>query len=268
MTAPRGLTAYALAYLVFLYLPVLLLPLFSFNDSSVVAFPLQGFTTRWYQNLADIPVLHEAVVNSLIVGVAASVIATILGTGAARAMTRYEFKGRGPVAAFLMLPMVMPEIIVAVAMLVVLLQLGFELSLFTITLGHVLFCLPFAISVLRTSFLGLDRSLEEASLDLGETRLTTFWRVILPLVGPGLISSLLICFTISFDEFILAFFLGGQATTLPLYIWSQLRFAAKLPNVLALGSLILLFSLILLGTAELLRRRAERRTGIAGEPLA
>ena len=266
MTAPRGLTAYALAYLAFLYLPVLLLPLFSFNDSSVVAFPLQGFTTQWYRNLADIPVLHEAVVNSR--GISASLVATILGTGAARAMTRYEFKGRGPVAAFLMLPMVMPEIIVAVAMLVVLLQLGFELSLFTITLGHVLFCLPFAISVLRTSFAGLDRSLEEASLDLGETRLTTFWRVILPLVGPGLISSLLICFTISFDEFILAFFLGGQATTLPLYIWSQLRFAAKLPNVLALGSLILLFSFILLGTAELLRRRAERRTGIAGEPLA
>ena len=268
MRAPRGLTAYAIAYLVFLYLPVLLLPLFSFNDSSVVAFPLQGFTTRWYENLAATPALHEAVINSLIVGVAASVVATILGVGAARAMTRYQFGGRDAVSAFLMLPMVMPEIIVAVALLVVLLQLGFELSLFTIMLGHVLFCLPFAISVLRTSFLGLDRSLEEASLDLGETRLMTFWRVILPLVTPGVVSSLLICFTISFDEFILAFFLGGQATTLPLYIWGQLRFTAKLPNVLALGSLILLFSLILLGTAELLRRRAERRTGIAAEPIA
>ena len=268
MRAPRGLIVYALAYLAFLYLPVLLLPLFSFNDASVVAFPLQGFTTRWYRNLAEIPALHEAAVNSLIVGVASAVIATILGTGAARGLTRYTFQGRGPVAAFLMLPMVMPEIIVAVALLVVLLQLGLELSLFTITLGHVLFCLPFAISVLRTSFLGLDRSLEEASLDLGETRLMTFRRVILPLVGPGLISSLLICFTISFDEFILAFFLGGQATTLPLYIWSQLRFAAKLPNVLALGSLILMGSLVLLGTAELLRRRVERRTGIEGGTVA
>ncbi|MGD9509037.1 MAG: ABC transporter permease [Geminicoccaceae bacterium] len=268
MRAPRGLTAYALAYLVFLYLPVLLLPLFSFNDSSVVAFPLQGFTTRWYQNLVAIPALHQAVLNSLIVGIASAIVATILGIGAARAMTRYEFAGRGAVSAFLMVPMVMPEIIVAVALLVILLQLGFELSLFTITMGHVLFCLPFAISVLRTSFQGLDRSLEEASLDLGETRLMTFRRVILPLVGPGVISSLLICFTISFDEFILAFFLGGQATTLPLYIWSQLRFAAKLPNVLALGSLILLFSLFLLGTAELLRRRAERRAGVAPEPTA
>ena len=266
MHPPRSLTTYAYAYLGFLYLPVLLLPLFSFNDSSVVAFPLQGFTTRWYRNLAEIPTLHAAVVNSLVVGAASAIIATILGIGAARALTRHEFRGRGPVAAFLMLPMVMPEIIVAVALLVVLLQLGFTLSLFTITLGHVLFCLPFAISVLRTSFLGLDRSLEEASLDLGETRLMTFWRVILPLVAPGVLASLLICFTISFDEFILAFFLGGQATTLPLYIWSQLRFAAKLPNVLALGSLILLFSLLLLGTAELLRRAAERRTGIGREP--
>jgi ABC-type spermidine/putrescine transport system permease subunit II len=142
MTAPRGLTAYAFGYLIFLYLPVLLLPLFSFNDSSVVAFPLQGFTTRWYENLATIPALHEAFVNSLVVGLAASLIATILGIGASRAMTRYEFNGRGAIAAFLMVPMVLPEIIVAVALLVVLLQLGFELSLFTITLGHVLFCLP------------------------------------------------------------------------------------------------------------------------------
>lgn len=268
MRMPRGLTAYAIAYLAFLYFPVLLLPLFSFNSSSVVAFPLRGFTTQWYRNLATIPALHEAVLNSLIVGLSAAALATILGIGAARALTRHAFAGRGPVGAFLMLPMVMPDIIVAVALLVVLLQLGLDLSLVTIVLGHVLFCLPFAISVLRTSFLGLDRSLEEASLDLGETRLMTFWRVVLPLVWPGVISSLLICFTVSFDEFILAFFLGGQATTLPLYIWSQLRFAAKLPNVLALGSLILLFSLVLLGAAELLRRRAERRAGLGSEPAA
>ena len=255
MRAPSGLTAYAIAYLVFLYLPVLLLPLFSFNDSSVVAFPLQGFTTRWYENLAATPALHEAVINSLIVGVAASVVATILGIGAARAMTRYQFGGRDAVSAFLMLPMVMPEIIVAVALLVVLLQLGFELSLFTIMLGHVLFCLPFAISVLRTSFLGLDRSLEEASLDLGETRLMTFWRVILPLVTPGVISSLLICFTISFDEFVMAFFLSGTDQTLPVFLYSQLRFPNKLPPTLALGSSILAVSVIIVIVSEWLRRR-------------
>jgi spermidine/putrescine transport system permease protein len=257
--APRSLRAYAYAYLVFLYVPVLLLPLFSFNDSAVVAFPLQGFTTQWYANVMATTALREAFFNSLKVGVAASVLGTLLGIAAARATTRYNFPGKGPITGFLLLPMVLPEIIVAVAMLVVLLQLGFELSLLTVTLGHILFCIPFAMTVLRASFQGLDRSLEEASLDLGESAAMTFLRVTLPLVAPGLISSLLICFTLSFDEFILAFFLSGTEPTLPIYIWSQLRFTAKLPNVLALGSLILLFSLILLGTAKWLRRRAERR---------
>jgi spermidine/putrescine transport system permease protein len=264
--APRGLTAYAYAYLAFLYLPVILLPLFSFNDSAVVAFPLQGFTTRWYESLAGNPALQEAAVNSFVVGVASAVVSTILAIGAARATTRYRFPAQAPVTGLIMLPLVLPEIIVAVALLVVLLQLGLELSLFTVTLGHVLFCLPFAVTVLRASFQGLDRSLEEASLDLGETAVATFFRVTLPLVAPGLIASLLITFTISFDEFILAFFLSGQSPTLPLYIWGQLRFTAKLPGVLALGSLILLFSLVLLGAAELLRRRVERRSGLTGEP--
>ena len=257
--APRGLTAYAYAYLVFLYLPVLLLPLFSFNDSAIVAFPLQGFTTGWYEALWATPALHQALINSLKVGIAASVLGTLLGIAAARATTRYDFPGKEPITGLLLLPMVLPEIIVAVAMLVILLQLGFELSLLTVTLGHVLFCIPFSMTVLRASFQGLDRSLEEASLDLGENAAMTFLRVTLPLVAPGLIASLLICFTLSFDEFILAFFLSSSEQTLPVYIWGQLRFAAKLPNVLALGSLILLFSLVLLGTAERLRRRAQRR---------
>ena len=165
-----------------------------------------------------------------------------------------------------MLPMVLPDIIVAVSLLVVLLWTGFQLSLLTITLGHVLICTPFAIVVLRGSFQGLDRSLEEASLDLGESVPMTFWRVTLPLVTPGLIASLLLTFTISFDEFILAFFLGGDATTLPIYIWGQLRFTARLPIVLALGSIILVFSIALLCLAEWLRRRVERRLNLPEGP--
>jgi spermidine/putrescine transport system permease protein len=127
----------------------------------------------------------------------------------------------------------------------------------------VLLCTPFSIAILNSAFLNLDRSLEEASLDLGETRFGTFRRVTLPLVTPGVISSLLISFTISFDEFIIAFFLTATQPTLPVYIWSQLRFTSKLPSIVALGCILLLLSLTLLCAAEYFRRRAVRRAGNA-----
>ncbi|MEM9756322.1 MAG: ABC transporter permease subunit, partial [Pseudomonadota bacterium] len=135
--------------------------------------------------------------------------------------------------------------------------------LWTVVLGHVLICTPFAIAILNGAFAGLDRSLEEAAIDLGETRLTTFWYVTLPLVAPGIISSLLICFTISLDEFIIAFFLSGNDPTLPVYLWSQLRFPGRLPVILALGTLLVALSVILLIAAEVMRRRGLRRSGRA-----
>ncbi|GAB4391607.1 MAG: ABC transporter permease [Kiloniellaceae bacterium] len=257
----RPLTIYAVAYLAFLYVPVLFLPVFSFNDSSIVAFPLKGITTQWYSELWHNDTMLGALWNSIKVGGATAVISTILGICAARALTRYDFRGQRSMAALIMLPLVLPEIIVAVSLLVVLLQLGFSLSLVSVTLGHILMAVPFSIAVLTSSFEGFDRSLEEASLDLGEGPVATFFRVTLPIVAPGILSSLLITFTISLDEFIVAFFLSGTEPTLPVYIWSQLRFTARLPHVLALGSMLLLMSIILLSVAEVMRQRAARRAG-------
>lgn len=257
----RPLAIYAVVYLVFLYVPVLFLPIFSFNDSAIVAFPLKGITTEWYGELWHNDTMLGALWNSLKVGGATAVISTILGICGARALTRYSFRGQRSMAALIMLPLVLPEIIVAVSLLVVLLQLGFSLSLVSVTMGHILMAVPFSIAVLSSSFEGFDRSLEEASLDLGEGAFGTFFRVTLPLVAPGILSSLLITFTISLDEFIVAFFLSGTEPTLPVYIWSQLRFTAKLPHVLALGSMLLLASFILLSVAEVMRQRAARRAG-------
>ncbi len=253
------LKAYTLFMIVFLYLPVLFLPIFSFNDSAIVSFPLKGFTTQWYENLIGEAAMHQALFNSLKVGIATAVISTLLGICGARAVTRYDFFAKKAITSFVMLPLVLPEIIVAISLLVVLIQLGFSLSLFCVTMGHILMTVPFSMAVLMSSFEGFDRSLEEASLDLGEGPFMTFFRVTLPVVAPGIISSLLITFTISLDEFIVAFFLTGTEPTLPIYIWGQLRFIAKLPNVLALGSLLLLASFILLWLAELQRQRAKRR---------
>jgi spermidine/putrescine transport system permease protein len=256
-----ALRLYTLVYLLFLYAPIILLPLFAFNDSQIIAFPLAGFSTRWFSELATTPALHDAVLTSLMIAVTSAVLATLLGICAARAFARYDFPGKRPVLGFIMLPLVLPEIIVAVSLLTVILGLGLRLSSLTVIAAHVLICTPFAIAILQSAFLGLDRSLEEAAYDLGESRWSAFRLITLPLVMPGIISSLLISFIISLDEFIIAFFLSGTNPTLPVYIWGLLRFPGQLPVVMALGTILVLLSIVLITVAETLRRRGLARAG-------
>ncbi|GGW22445.1 spermidine/putrescine ABC transporter [Gemmobacter lanyuensis] len=261
MNKSPSLRAYAIAYLIFLYAPIALLPLFAFNDSKVIAFPLQGFTTNWFAEMWADQQLFNAFGNSLTIAVSASILSTTLGIFAARASTRYTFPGKAGILGLIMLPMVLPEMIVSMALLVVLMAIGVPLSLFTIILGHVLICTPFAVAILTSAFQSLDRSLEEAAYDLGETPASTFRLIILPLVMPGIISSLLICFTISLDEFIISYFLGGNQTVLSVYIFGQFRFPAKVPAVMALGFVLVCLSICLLTIAEYFRRRGIARSG-------
>jgi spermidine/putrescine transport system permease protein len=256
----RGLTIYALAYLTFLYLPVLLLPLFSFNDSLFVAFPLGSFTTKWYAAMAGDADMHAALSNTLKVGAGASLVSTILGLLAAKGLTGGLPGGRA-LTAFTALPLFIPDIVLGVALLLLMTGLAIPLSLMTVIAGHVVICLPFAIAVLMSRIEGFDVSLEEASRDLGENAWMTFWRVTFPLVLPAIVASLLLTFIVSFDDFLIAFFLCGTDTTLPVYIWGELRFPYKLPDVLALGSVILVASAALVAFAEWVRR-----VGLAGSP--
>lgn len=256
-----ALRTYAYFYLLFLYAPIILLPVFAFNDGTIIAFPLKGFTVEWFRQMATNATLRGAVQNSLIIAVSASILATTLGVFAARAATRFAFPGKAGIIGMIMLPLVLPEIIVAVSLLVVLLGIGVTLSIFTVILGHVLICTPYAIAILNTAFNALDRSLEEASYDLGETKWSTFRLITLPLVMPGVISSLLMSFTISLDEFIIAFFLAGNEPTLPTYIFSQLRFPKQIPMIMALGTCLVAASIILLTIAEYFRRRGIAKTG-------
>ena len=256
-----GFRAYTIGYLIFLYAPIVLLPIFAFNDSRVIAFPLQGFTTLWFQEMWADQQLWNALKNSMTIAISTAVISTTLGLFAARASTRFKFPAKAGIMGLIMLPLVLPEMIVAMSMLVVLLAVGIDLSIFTIILGHVLICTPFAVAILSSSFQSLDNSLEEAAYDLGETPLSTFWLIILPLVMPGIISSLLICFTISLDEFIIAYFLGGNETVLSVYIYGQFRFPAKVPAIMALGTILVLLSITLLATAEYFRRRGIAKAG-------
>jgi spermidine/putrescine transport system permease protein len=255
------LRSFTLFYLLFLYSPIILLPIFAFNDSRVVAFPLSGFTLNWFSEmLADVN-LRNAAKNSLIIALSVSTLSTVLGIFAARASVRYRFPGKAPLMGLIMLPLVLPEMIVAMALLVVLLSLNIPLSLLTVIMGQTLICIPFAVAILTSAFQSLDRSLEEAALDLGETPWSTFRLIILPLVTPGILASFLICFTISFDEFIIANFLGSGQPILSVYIFGQFRFPAKVPSMLALGTVLVMFSIILLGIAEYFRRRGIAKTG-------
>jgi spermidine/putrescine transport system permease protein len=214
--------------------------------------------------MANSPGLLEALYNSIQVATIVAVIATIMATLAAKAVTRYRLPGRGPIVAFIMIPLVIPGIILGIALLVVANFSGLGLSLITIGIGHALVCVPFAMLVMISRLEGFDKNLEEASLDLGETAWMTFWLVTFPLAIPGIIASLLLSFTISFDEFILAFFLAGTDVTLPVYIWSQLRFPAKLPSVLALGACILVASFVVVSFAEWFRRRGTQLKTASG----
>jgi spermidine/putrescine transport system permease protein len=262
----RGLFAYAIFYLAFLYVPVLFLPLFSFNNSEFIAFPLVGFTTKWYGEMLADDAMHQALWNSLKVGAFVALLSTTLGLLAARALTRYRVPGGALVLGFTSLPLFIPDIVLGISLLILANRIGLPLSLYGVALGHMLICMPFAITVLMSRLEGFDLSLEEASLDLGETPWMTFWRVTFPLVLPGMVASLLLCFIVSFDEFLIAYFLAGTDATLPIYIWGQLRFPSQLPKVLALGALILVATASLVILAEWLRslgnRAAHRPAGV------
>jgi spermidine/putrescine transport system permease protein len=257
-----SLRGYTIVYLVFLYAPIILLPIFAFNSGTIIAFPLSGFSTKWFAALYDNTALHTAVKNSLTIAACTSVFATLLGICAARSGAMSDFAFKKGMIGFIMLPLVLPEIIIAVALLVIFVQvLGITPSNWTVIAAHTLICTPFSIAILNGAFQNLDPAFEEAAMDLGENRWGAFSLVILPLVMPGIISSMLISFTISLDEFIIAFFLTGSNPTMPVYIWGATRFVDSLPMIMALGTILVSLSVTLLIIAEFFRRRGLARTG-------
>jgi spermidine/putrescine transport system permease protein len=264
----RALVGYALLYLAFLYAPILMIPLFSFNSSIYVAFPLKSFTWNWYAGLLADDRLHEAFFNSLKVGILASLAATGAGTLTAYALARRQSKQARWIATVALSPLVIPGIILGIALLIVVNLIGLGPSLTAVLLGHICLCLPLTILVMKGRFAAYSQSIEEAAMDLGATEWTTLLLVSLPIVMPGIMSCLMLSFTTSFDEFIVSFFLVGTEPTLPLFIWSQLRFPNQLPLMLALGTLILLVSCGLVLCAEGVRRRglaaAERSPILVG----
>lgn len=266
MRRPSGLATYVIGYVLFLYSPILLIPLFSFNDSVQASFPLRGLTLGWYRVLWSDGRLVEALWNTLAVGLAAAALATLVGTAAAYAEVGRPNRFSSLLSGLLRLPILVPGVVIGIALLILFNLAGLGPSRAAIVIGHTVLALPATVVVMRASFAALPANIAEASMDLGAREWETFRRVMLPLSLPAMASSFMLAFLTSFDEFIVAFFLAGTQPTLPLFIWSQLRFPKSLPSVMALGSLILAASVALAIAADLLRRRGLSRTASCAEP--
>lgn len=240
-----------------LHLPVLVLAIFSFNASKYAG-RWTGFTTDWYRRLLERQDLWDGLQLSLLVGSCSTVIAVVLGTLAALALGRHRFRGRGSVEAMLYVPLVTPEIVVGIATLLLFAAIGLELGVLTIVLAHAAFAIPFVITVVGARLAGLDRSLEEAALSLGADELTTFRRVTLPLLAPGIMAGALLAFTLSFDDVVITFFTSGIGTgTLPLVVYSMVRRTVE-PTVNAISTLIVLVTTLLIVLADRASREPTR----------
>jgi spermidine/putrescine transport system permease protein len=257
----RLLRAFFVLVVAFLYTPILILLIFSFNDSAVPSFPLSGFTLDWYHQFLANPDLKGALATSAIVAALSSLGAVVLGVLAAIALTRRRFRGRAAVSALLLSPLVIPYVVFGISLLLLFHTLGVPRSLLTVVIGHVVISLPYTILVLVPRLDQVDVSLEEAAYDLGASRLRTFRSITLPLILPAVVSAFLIAFTTSFDEYAVASFVVGTRLTFPIYLYSALRFPNQLPQVIAVAVVVLVLSLAVVVAAEVGRRIAERRLG-------
>lgn len=258
MRAPSGrkvLPAYFGLLILLLYLPLAVLLLFSFNAGTSLSFPLQELTLHWYQKLFDSPEILRAARNSIVVGIGSATAATLLGTGVALLLTRFRFRGESFLFALAMLPLVVPAVVLAVALLVLFLAAGMDRSLVTVAIGHTVVAMPFVVLIVTARLAGFDRDLEDAAMDLGATYAKVIGVIVLPLIAPAVISAWLVAFTVSLDEFALALFLAGNEPTFPVYLFSQLRFASRLPVMIALAVLLMAGTLALVLVAEWIRRR-------------
>ena len=252
---PSWLLAVSGLVYLFLHLPILVLTIFSFNDSKF-SVEWQGFTLRWYQRLLERPDVLNGLRASLVVGVAATVVSTVLGTMLALGLGRHQFRGRRMLEGFLYLPVVTPEIVVGISLLVLFALVRFPLGLTTITIAHVAFCISFVVIIVLARLKGMDQHLEEAALVLGADELTTFRRVTLPQLWPGVFAGALLAFTMSFDDFVITSFVSGSgSSTLPLVVYGMVRRTIE-PSINAISTIILLVTAALIyGADRLVRAR-------------
>lgn len=262
-TGRRLLVGFFGLAVVFLYAPIVILLVFSFNNSSVPSFPLSGFTLTWYHQFIDNGALRSSLGTSALIAALSSIGAVSLGTLASIALARRRFRGKSLASAFLLSPLVIPYVVFGIALLLLFHQLGIPRSILTVVIGHVVITMPYALLVLVPRLEEIDSSLEEAAYDLGASPLRMFRSITLPLILPAIVSAFLIAFTTSFDEYAVASFVVGTRVTFPIYLYAALRFPEQLPQVIAVAVVVLTLSLAVVAAAEVWRRGAERRLDVS-----
>ena len=268
----RLLTLYGLLFFVFIYAPLAVIVAYSFNANPVNMMIWQGFTLDWYKTVLGLSdttssivlsdavyvdsteELLQAVKNSLIVALTTTTVATLLGTATALALARYRFRLRTFYRLLMFMPMVMPDIVLGIGLLIFFITAGFKLGLLTIIIGHCTFLTSYVFIIVQARLAGMDRTLEEASADLGANEWVTLRRVVLPQLAPGIIGGALLAFIISMDDLVITYFIAGvDSTTLPLFIFSMVRRGVK-PEINAIATLLVLFSLAVAALGLYLRR--------------
>ncbi len=232
------------AGMLFLWLPLLVVVLFSLHETASLSFPFDGFSLRWYERIFESPEVRAAARNSLVVATSTALVTLVLATLAAYGMSRSRSRWRAPLSLLFFLPITLPGLFIGVALLIAFSRVQVSLSLVTVTIAHLVYVFPFFFLVARATLDRLDPALEETAADLGAGRLLAFRRVTLPQIWPVLVGAAFLAFALSFDEFVITFFVIGPDSTLPLFIWSSLRRTID-PSINAISALLLLFTTLL-----------------------
>jgi len=251
---------YACLVYLFLYLPIIVVIVFSFNTSKI-NIKFEGFTAEWYMKMFDNLSLMESFQNTLIVAVVSTAVSIVIGTLCAVGLSRFEFKLKGLITNSLYIPIAIPEIVFGIALLVFFSSIEIKTGLLTLILSHVTFSMPFVAITVRSRIAGFDRSIEEAARDLGANEFRTFMRVTLPTIMPGIIAGGMLALTLSLDDVVISFFTSGPgSTTLPLKILGMVKRGVS-PDVNALSTLVILGTVIIMAVANSAQSRLEKKQG-------
>jgi len=252
--------------MVVLYGPLLVLALFSFNDSIVIALPFKGFTMQWYREALSNTLVREAIKNSLLIAFIVMPIALALGTMAAFATTRFRFKGRGVATALTGGPLVVPWLLMAVGALLLFSRLGVPLNLRTIVAMHIVVAFPLVAAIVSARLVRFDSRLEEAARDLGATNREVLRYILIPHVAPALAAAAILAFSYSFNNFVITFFVSGFELTFPIWVFSTLRHAQNVPIVNAISTLVSVAQVLIVFSAWRLWRRRSLRIAAEDDP--
>ncbi|HEX3294219.1 MAG TPA: ABC transporter permease [Solirubrobacterales bacterium] len=261
----NAIVVYGIVAIIYMLVPVVLIVVFSFNDpAGKFNFTWQGFTLSHWAHPFEITELTNALTLSLRLAALATVISTILGTMVALALVRYDFFGRRAANYLIVIPTATPEVVLGASLLSLFLIYGLQLGFTTLLLAHVMFCISFVVIVVRSRLIGFDRSLEEAAQDLGADPFTTFRKVTLPLIWPGIIAGALLAFALSIDDFVVSNFTAGTEVTFPLYIFGAAQRGIPV-QVYIIATMLFALTLVAMGFTVWQQRRADRLAAVRPE---